>query len=266
MATQSRGTGVSLREIHPMPSCIPKKKGDSMSLIRMLLRPVLVCAFAALLSGPAAPAAAGSSDTNNLRDVRYCEVIPSVVTETITTTYVYNTLGFNRCPRRQWSQITEDLVNREFGSQSAQLNGPRHWVMDEIIASGTSTTGETFTFGTIEMGLRATIVTPTGAPTVGQQFYVPNQVQRDTIFVYKAGQPIFILTDPDGNEYIMQSYAQIVDPTLRYKDLPDLANELNLPPGWHYHTETLTQDLQMNSNGLATVVNDDLANSYQLNP
>lgn len=90
-------------------------------------------------------------------------------------------------------------------------------------------------------------------------------MQRDTIFVYKAGQPIFILTDPDGNEYVMQSYAQIVDPTLMYKDLPHLASELNLPAGWHYSTQTLTQDLQMNSNGLATIINDDLANSYQLN-
>jgi hypothetical protein len=236
-----------------------------MNLIRLLPRPVLVSAFAALLIGPAAPAAAGSADTNNLRDVRYCEVIPSVVDGSTTTTYVYNTLTFNRCPRGQWSQITEGLANREFGSQSAQLNGPRHWVMDEIIASGTSTTGETFTFGTIEMGLRATLVTPTGTPTVGNQFYVPSHVQRDTIFVYKAGQPIFILTDPDGNEYVMQSYAQIVDPTLMYKDLPHLASELNLPAGWHYSTQTLTQDLQMNSNGLATIINDDLANSYQLN-
>ena len=237
-----------------------------MNSIRVRPRPVLVSAFAALLIGPAAPATAGSSDTSNLRDVRYCEVIPSIATQTETTTYVYNTLTFNRCPRGQWSQITEGLVNREFGSQSAQLNGPRHWVMDEIIGSGSSTTGETFTFGTIEMGLRGVIVTPPGAPTVGQQFYKPNQVQRDTIFVYKAGQPIFILTDPAGNEYVMQSYAQIVDPTLMYKDLPDLASELNLPQGWQYHTQTLTQDLQLNSNGLATVVNDDLANSYQLNP
>jgi hypothetical protein len=237
-----------------------------MNLIRVQPRLVLVCAFVALLIGRAALAAAGSSDTNNLRDVRYCEVIPSVVNGPTTTTYVYNTLTFNRCPRGQWAQLTEGLVNREFGSQSAQLNGPRHWVMDEIQASGDSTTGETFTFGTIEMGLRATLVTPTGTPTVGNQFYVPSQVQRDTIFVYKAGKPIFILTDPDGNEYVMQSYAQIVEPTLMYKDLFNLASELSLPPGWQYSTRRLTQGLQLNSNGLATIINDDLANSYQLNP
>jgi hypothetical protein len=239
-----------------------------MNFFRFLPRLALVCALVAVLIGRAASAAKGG-DTSNLRDVRYCEVIPSVVdTSTgVTTTYVYNTLSFNRCPPGQWSKLTLGLVNREFGSQAAQLNGPRHWVMDEIQAFGGSTTLQTFTFGTIEMGLRATIVTPAGTPTVGTQFYAPNKVQRNTIWVYHAGQPIFILTDPDGNEYVMQSYAQIVDPNLMYKDLPDLASELNLPPGWGYSSRTLTQELQLNSNGLATVVNDDLANSYQeLNP
>jgi hypothetical protein len=57
-----------------------------MNLIRILLRPVFVSAFAALLIGPADPAAAGSSDTTNLRDVRYCEIIPPVVGGTTTTT------------------------------------------------------------------------------------------------------------------------------------------------------------------------------------
>jgi hypothetical protein len=36
-----------------------------------------------------------------------------------------------------------------------------------------------------------------------------------------------------------------------------------LPEGWTYTSETLTEDLLLNSNGLATVVNDNLYNSYQ---
>src|SRR4051794_2370731 len=104
-----------------------------MSLIRFLPRPVLACAFVALLIGRAAPAA---TKTDNLRNVRYCEVIPSVVDGPTTTSYIYNTLTFNRCPAGQWSKLTEAEVNQEFGSESAQLNGPRHWVLDEI--QGTS--------------------------------------------------------------------------------------------------------------------------------
>jgi hypothetical protein len=118
-------------------------------------------------------------------------------------------------------------------------------------------------FGGIEMGLRAKIETPAGQPTVGEQFYIPNEVQRDTIWIYKAGRPIFLLTSPEGDVYIMQSYAQIADPTLTYEQLPDLASRLSLPPGWSYATQTLTEDLNLASNGLAYVVNDNLYNSYQ---
>jgi hypothetical protein len=211
----------------------------------------------------AAPTGSDVTVTQGLRDVRYCEVIPSVTDEGTITTYVYNTLGQNFCPPSEWSQLTEDEVNAEFGSDSAELNGPRHWVLDDIQGSGASTTGETFTFGGIEMNLRATLTTPAGQPTVGNQFYAPNEVARDTIFTYEAGRPIFQLTDPAGNVYVMQSYAQIADRTLTIRQLPDLATALQLPDGWSYSSETLAEDLSLNSNGLATVVNDNLYNSYQ---
>jgi hypothetical protein len=61
----------------------------------------------------------------------------------------------------------------------------------------------------------------------------------------------------------MQSSSQIKDPTLTIEHLPDLGRKLTLPAGWTYGSQTLTQDLYMNSNGLATVINDDFYNSYQ---
>jgi hypothetical protein len=208
-------------------------------------------------------ATGGKQPPSDLRDVRYCEVIPSVTTGSTTTTSIYNTLYYNACPPVRWTALTEDKVNQEFGSQSAKLNGPRHWVLDSIQASGSSQTGQTFTFGGIEMGLRATLTTPAGTPTVGDQFYVPNYVQRDTVWIYDAGKPIYELTDPQGNVYVMQSYAQIADRTLTIEQLPDLASKLTLPQGWGYKTETPSTELDLASNGLATVVNDNLYNSYQ---
>jgi hypothetical protein len=198
-----------------------------------------------------------------LRDVRYCEVIPSVPAGSTVTTSVYNTLGYNACPPLKWAALTADKVNREFGSQSAKLNGPRHWVIDGMQASGSSDTGKTFTFGGIEMGLRATLTTQAGQPTVGDQVYVPNEVKRDTVWIYDAGKPIFELIDPQGNVYVMQSYAQLADRTLTIEQLPNLSSKLKLPQGWSYKTETLSSELDLNSNGLATVVNDDLYDSYQ---
>jgi hypothetical protein len=98
-----------------------------------------------------------------LRDVRCCEVIPSVQNGSTVTTYVYNTLGYNKCPPGQWNKLTEDEADKEFGSQKAQLNGPRYWVIDYAQATGSATTsGKTFTFGGIQTGLRATLTTQAG--------------------------------------------------------------------------------------------------------
>ena len=208
---------------------------------------------------------ASPSVPQEVRDVRYCEVIPSVQTGSTINTYVYNTLGLNYCPPAKWNALTEQEVNQEYGSQSAQLNGPRHFVMDNIVGSGSSATGKMFTFGGIQMQLRGTLQTPVGTPTVGNQFFVPNQVSRDTVFTYDAGKPIFELTAPNGDVYVMQSYAQIVDQTLTYKQLSSLASKLQLPNGWTYTTKTLQQDLKLDttSTGVAYVVNDNLADSYQ---
>lgn len=38
---------------------------------------------------------------------------------------------------------------------------------------------------------------------------------------------------------------------------------MKLPTGWSYSTKTLTSTLELNSNGLAYVVNDNLDDSYQ---
>jgi hypothetical protein len=211
----------------------------------------------------AATTSTAASAPQELRDVRYCEVIVSEADGANVDTSVYNTLGYNLCPPEKWNALTEDEVNAEYGSQAAKLNGPRHWVIDNGQGTGSSETGKTFTFGDIEMGLRGTLTTPAGQPTVGDQFYVPNQVSRDTIWTYDAAKPVYELVSPEGDVYVMQSYAQIADPTLTIKQLSQLASKLELPDGWTYKTETLTEPLVLNSNGLATVVNDNLYNSYQ---
>ena len=113
------------------------------------------------------------------------------------------------------------------------------------------------------MGLRATIKTKLWQGTVGDTFYAPNEVKRETVWHYKAGQPVFELISPTGDIYVMQSYAQIVDPKLSFADLPKLGERLKLPAGWKYQTRTLTADDAVKANGLAYVVNDDMYNSYQ---
>ena len=60
----------------------------------------------------------------------------------------------------------------------------------------------------------------------------------------------------------MQSYARIVDPNLSEGDLPGLGARLALPTGWTYQARTLTASLVVSTPGEATVVQDELQNTY----
>ncbi len=199
----------------------------------------------------------------DLRDVRYCEILPFVRERLKVEAGVYNTLGLNDCPADLWDALTEDEVNEAYGSMSAKLNGPRRIVFDASVASGSSVDGDVFTFGGIEMKRRATVEMRLLGDRPGSEPYAPTEVERQTIFTFDAGKPVFELTSPDGEVYIMQSYAQIEDPTLSYADLPALGERLSLPEGWTYSTRVLGEELRLDSAGLAFVIQDDLLNSYQ---
>ena len=88
-------------------------------------------------------------------------------------------------------------------------------------------------------------------------------MQRDTASLQRS-QPIFQLTDADGNVYVVQSYAQIVDETLIYEQLPSLADKAESAGGLDVVRPRRPNKTSRSSPwGIAHVVNDELANSYQ---
>ena len=98
---------------------------------------------------------------------------------------------------------------------------------------------------------------------IGSKQYSPNEINRTTSFIYRAGNPVYELTSPAGEVYLMQSYSQIVNPTLSMDNLATLDQQLKLPAGWKYKTRLLQQDLALVANGVAYVIQDNLMNSYQ---
>jgi hypothetical protein len=116
------------------------------------------------------------------------------------------------------------------------------------------------TFGTLMMRLVATLrVVPAAAP------YTSLSVERETQFIYFAGSEVYELVDPDGSVYTMISYTNMVDDTLTEADLPGLGSRLELPPGWSFRVRVLSADYVIeNQDGVATVVSDELRNTYQL--
>jgi hypothetical protein len=223
--------------------------------------------------GPPPPNAA--MEDGSLRDARYCEVIPTVRTGDTITSSVYNSFGHSQCTGAEWDALTEQIVNQQFGSQSAQLNGPRHWVFDYVAQPGDQANdprsyqfagiaGRTFTFGDIETGLRVELPTTIDQPD-RERPYTVHEFPRNAVWTYQAGNSVHELTDPDGTTYVMESYSQEIDPTLSWEQLDALGDKLTLPQGWSYSSRPLTTDLVLGNGGTAYLVQDNLDNTYQKN-
>lgn len=235
-------------------------------------RPDLKRASVALLAiGPlvallAASTAAAEDATpggaSGIFDDRYCEFLTVERRALKLHVTVYNTIGLSDCPQAAWDAIDADALAHSLGVNAVIKNGPRHWTIDGIAGRGSSVANAPTSFGDLLMTQRATLERKL-LGGMEEQTYVPQEVDRDTVFVFAAGKPVFELTDPDGNVYMMQSYAQIVDPSLTLADLAGLGNRLSLPEGWSFSTRTLDAEYRLEADGVAYVVRDELQNTYQ---
>ena len=198
---------------------------------------------------------------SDLRDFRYSEVIPVFECGNGLITEVYNTLGFNDSPEEDWNALNAEELKTQLGAVDVGLNGQRHWLINSA-ESGSSSGGtgfdKTATFGNIQMGLRAQI-----QGTLSEEYYIENAVIRSNTWIYNAGNEIYKLVNPQGEEYIMQSYSRKIDNDQTIDDLSSLGSILNLPTDWSFETEVLQEELRLNSNGEAIVIQDELGNSYQ---
>ena len=93
--------------------------------------------------------------------------------------------------------------------------------------------------------------------------YTEVVVMRDNTWKFEKDNEIYVLSDPSGNKYVMQSFSQILDKDLEESDLSDLRHKIDLPSGWRYEVEILDENLFVHANGNAIVIQDNLYNTYQ---
>jgi hypothetical protein len=195
--------------------------------------------------------------------VRYCEVLAVTVADAGTTAEVWGTQGLNDCPQAAFETIDPAAVAAELGAAVALRNGPRYWVLDDIVANQLTGSAAIRDFGGIEMRSIATLDLGRGLPD--RRPYTGISVRRDTQFRFATGRRVHELTAADGSVYVMQSYSTEIDPALTAEALADVGGRLRLPPGWRFTTRVLAEPLVVEDvDGIATVLQDELANSYQL--
>jgi hypothetical protein len=195
-------------------------------------------------------------------DGRYCEVLVAhprssggLVAD------VWNSLPFGSCPQEQWQMLDVAQIKADFPDAAlVLLNGPRYFLMQEFYQDAALVTPEVHSFGAIQMVLGATVdVDPSQS-----QPYTEHHVVRETTFRFKAGKRIFEIQTASGSTFIMQSFSRSVDADLSFEALPALGDRLTLPDGWRFDSRIIDADLDVSAYGVATVIQDDLQNTYQL--
>jgi hypothetical protein len=199
----------------------------------------------------------------NLRGARYCEVLVANVAGANIHVDVYNTQGLNDCPDAAWTQLDAATLQAQLGASMVLLNGPRYWMLDAFVRA-TLIDPTPRMFGALAMRHAGSIDLPLAGATMLGNPYLTHQIQRDTVVRFSAGKPLFELVDATGRVFEMQSYSVQKTP-LTEADLPSLGSRLTPPQGWSFRTRTLPTDLLVTAvGGVATVVQDDFADTYQL--
>lgn len=221
--------------------------------------PTVTLSVLFLVANPVAMA--GPAGRDHMRNARYCEMLVVSGGPLSLTAQVYNTLGLNDCPAEAWQKLDAEALARQYDARKVILNGPRYFLMDE---ASLAKPGNTARFGEMEARLLAEVeLSPFILLKGRSKPYEETQVKRSTRYVFLQGKPVHQLTADDGRRFVMQSYSQQIDAQLNEAGLNRLETRLKLPPGWSYQTRTPEQNLILDVSGSATVLQDDLLNTYQ---
>jgi hypothetical protein len=203
----------------------------------------------------------------NMRAVRYCELFFITGSpETGLTANFVNTSALNdaadpkdTCPADIWDKITPASLASQFEVVGIFKNGPRHWTNDRIEIPA----GAVGSYDGLEARWLGKVTLPDGFGKKGATAYNPTTVARASVMHFDAGQPVFILDDPDGTPWVMQAFTPLVDPDLTYDTLDQLGTKLDLPDGWSFRVKVLDEVLTIKAvEGVAHIVQDELQGTY----
>jgi len=199
---------------------------------------------------------------DNMRNVRYGEVLAVFARDNKLEAEVYGTQMINDCPEELWKTLDPAVIASEMSALAVKLNGPRYWVLDGLGTKVAFVEPVMRDFNGLMMRRIATVDLGDKPATVP---YEERYVNRGAVFFFNAGSVVYELINPKGKAYVMQAYCVGVDPTLNLDNLSDLATRLDLPTGWTFQARILDAELVVDTTDhAATVVQDEFENTYTL--
>jgi hypothetical protein len=215
------------------------------------------------------PSAPKEMTYQSLRGIIYCEVwLFKGTPETGVAGVYYNTSALNNsadknntCPANMWDKINVKSLESEYDVIAAFKNGPRGWTMDSLSLQ----VGPVVSFSGLRTRWMGQGEFPKGVNLTvpHMEAFKPLKSHRKSTMRFDKGKPVFVLEDAEGTPWVMQAFAQTVDPSLTYDSLKDLGNKLKLPVGWKYRVVKLDKDLTITTQGgFAWIIQDELQNTY----
>ena len=201
---------------------------------------------------------------HDLRGRRFCEVgLITGASENDAIANIWNTTGACNPTPEQLQALDADTIARKNGALRAWLDPARQWVVDEI---DVWEAGDDRAFGGVTGTWMSAADAATMMRTTIQGSYDPGFVHRNNTFTFHKGSEVYVLDDPDGEAFVMESFTRHWDPGLSEDNLAHLGSRLDLPAGWGFRVEVLDRDMEVSPVGrdnLGHVMQDNLHNVYQ---
>jgi hypothetical protein len=197
-----------------------------------------------------------------MRGYRFCEVgLITGTSEDNAIANIWNTTGACDPTPEQFDSLDADTIARENGALRAWLNPVRHWMFDRL---DVLEAGDDKTFGDITGTWVGVVAAAALMQATDQGSYDRTYTHSSNTFTFCKGSEVYILDAPDGEVFIMLSFARQPIPAVTEADLGHLYRRLDLPHRWGFRAERLDQDLEVSSNpdNLAHTLHDDLHNVY----
>lgn len=232
---------------------------------RTLHLPATLASVLAVTALVPVAATAQVTKVDHMYNDRYCEylMVKGTLPDQLTAD-VWNTYGLNDCPSAWWRASDAGALAKEFGARTVKINGPRHWLIDHSSIKVAPGLRKLHDFNGFTMRRIAQVRIPLTNGVPGLAAYTATTVLRANTFTWSRRNTVHELVGPDKRVYVMQSYAQTVEPTMKKAALRHLGSRLKRPAGWSYRTRRLERDLALTTTGKAVVVQDELENTYQL--
>lgn len=200
-----------------------------------------------------------------MRDLSFCELISACADG---SGALYGSAKLNNpgdpCPEQLWLTLDSEQVMKQYNLTKADKNPPygpnnpgrKFWTLDELKMNA-SPNIRLFN-DDLQMVWWATV-----GEDAEPQPYIPLKVGRDSVIIFRTGNTVNLLTDPNGITWIQKNYVTTPEAPMTYEQLPTLKTLLKYPTGWTFRSKTLDQDLTLLPvNGSARIMWDDRDQSW----